>query len=168
MSVRVLSESESKSRNLKIFAELQEKSLFTYQDEAGVHLCVVKGRVDEQIVEIVKISDLSNLNAIVSHGSIRSEFYTFNENNCLNTLEFATRTPTREEVEATRIRSELETIYKKIKSTIWNHPDRREGEDNVMMHFNDDAVVLTFFNLHQLEKWPNRDKIVFIVKSITD
>ena len=56
MSVRILSKQECLQHDMEAFKNLRQGSFFTYQDEAGTHLCFVKNRLDAENLSIVKLS----------------------------------------------------------------------------------------------------------------
>ncbi len=160
MSVRVLSRSESLLNNQTKFRQLSEKTFFTYQDEAGVHLCIVQKRVDDETILILELSDARNIPVLIDNLDWHSDMrvfqqYRFDRNHCLNILSFATRQPSEEEKNETNMRSKLENYYDNSKETIWLD-DRAVAKSHVTLYFEEGSVQCDYFCLNDLESWPER------------
>lgn len=166
MSLQVLSRKESEERYRKTFAELHEKTVFTYQDEAGVHLCIVKNRLEEEALQVVKISAPETIDALCTGtGQINPYVYEFNLNHCLNILKLANREPLIHEIQRTKEKNSLETYYDANKEAIWSRQPSRDSSDYVMLYHVGDTLHATYFNMSVLGSWPERPGGMCIYKN---
>lgn len=114
--------------NRKKFDQLSESSFFTYQDEAGVHLCIVKQRVNLDALLIFELSTSQNKKLLTTENfsdfndSRVFTYYEFDPNHCLNLCNFAERGPTKDEMRITNERSKLESHYDRpnLGARIWH------------------------------------------------